>query len=207
LVEDDAMTRSGDSERRKDSPDKVFKWIAALAAACLVGFVIFVIVRGSPHPATIGSAALKTPPPPVLRAGTAAPVFSLPDLNGGNPVSLSAYRGRPVVVNFFASWCPDCRAELGAMAAIARTTTGRVAVIGVDSNETSQAAATGLLASARATYPVAVDAHATVASKYLVQALPVSYFLNASGRVVGVALGPQSVASLQRWMARLGVHG
>jgi len=201
------MTRSGDSERRKDSPDKVFKWIAALAAACLVGFVIFVIVRGSPHPATIGSAALKAAPPPVLRAGTAAPVFSLPDLNGGNPVSLSAYRGRPVVVNFFASWCPDCRAELGAMAAIARTTTGRVAVIGVDSNETSQAAATGLLASARATYPVAVDAHATVASKYLVQALPVSYFLNASGRVVGVALGPQSVASLQRWMVRLGVHG
>jgi peroxiredoxin len=206
-VEDDAMTRSGDSERRKDSPDKVFKWIAALAAAFLVGFVIFVIVRGSPHPATIGSAALKAAPPPVLRAGTAAPVFSLPDLNGGNPVSLSAYRGRPVVVNFFASWCPDCRAELGAMAAIARTTTGRVAVIGVDSNETSQAAATGLLASARATYPVAVDTHATVASKYLVQALPVSYFLNASGRVVGAALGPQSVASLQRWMARLGVHG
>ena len=201
------MTLSGVSESRKGSPDKVFKWIAAVAAACLIGFVVFVIVRGSPHPATIGSAALKAPPPPVLRTGTAAPVFSLPDLHSGNPVSLSAYRGRPVIVNFFASWCPDCRAELGAMAAIARTTTGRVAVIGVDSNETSDAAATGLLAAAGATYPVAVDAHATVASRYLVQALPVSYFLDASGRVVGAALGPQSVSSLQRWVARLGVRG
>ena len=156
---------------------------------------------------TIGSAALKAAPPPVLRTGTAAPEFSLPDLHSGDPVSLSAYRGKPVIVNFFASWCPDCRAELGAMATIARTTTGRVAVVGVDSNETSDSAATGLLAAAGATYPVAVDAHATVASRYLVQALPVSYFLDASGRVVGATLGPQSVASLRRWVSRLEVRG
>jgi peroxiredoxin len=169
--------------------------------------VVFVVVRGSPHPATIGSSALKVPPPRVLRAGTVAPNFSLPALHGGNPVSLSDYRGRPVIVNFFASWCPDCRAELDAMAATARTTTGRVAVIGVDSNETSDAAAAGLLAAAGATYPVAVDAHATVASRYLVQGLPISYFLDASGRVVGAALGSQSVSSLHRWVARLEVAG
>ncbi len=93
------------------------------------------------------------------------------------------------------------------MATVARQTTGRVAVIGVDSNETSDATATSLLAAARATYPVAVDAQAKVASQYLVQALPVSYFLNASGKVVGAALGPQSVASLERWVARLGAGG
>jgi peroxiredoxin len=201
------MTLSSVSESRKSSPDRVFKLIAGLAAACLIGFVVFVIVRGSPRPASIGSAALKSPPPPVLRTGAMAPAFSLPDLHSANPVSLSDYRGKPVIVNFFASWCPDCRAELGAMAAIARTTTGRVAVIGVDSNETSDTAASGLLAAVGATYPVAVDAHAAVASRYLVQALPVSYFLDASGRVVGAALGPQSVSSLRRWVARLGVHG
>jgi thioredoxin-like negative regulator of GroEL len=49
-----------------------------------------------------------------------------------------------------------------------------------------------------------VDAQAKVASEYLVQALPVSYFLNGSGQVVGAALGPQSVASLEHWVARLG---
>ncbi len=201
------MTLSGICESRKNSSDKLFKWIAALAATCLIGFVVFVVVRGSPHPATIGSAALKAPPPPVLRTGTVAPAFSLPDLHSGDPVSLSAYRGKPVVVNFFASWCPDCRAELRAMAAIARTTKGRLAVVGVDSNETSESAAAGLLAAAGATYPVAVDTHATVASRYLVQALPVSYFLDASGRVVGAALGPQSVSALQEWVSRLGVRG
>ncbi|MGO8824600.1 MAG: TlpA family protein disulfide reductase [Acidimicrobiales bacterium] len=201
------MTLSGVAERRKNSPDRVFKWVAALAGLCLVGFVVFVILRGSPRPAGSGSSALESPPPPVLKAGTVAPGFTLPGLHGGNPVSLSAFRGRPVIVNFFASWCPDCRAELGAVATIARRTTGRVAVIGVDSNETSDATATSLLAAAGATYPVAVDAQAKVASRYLVQALPVSYFLSASGKVVGAALGPQSVASLQRWVARLGAAG
>ena len=121
-------------------------------------------------------------------------------------MSLSAFQGRPVIVNFFASWCRDCRAELGAMARIARATSGRVAVIGIDSNETSDAAATRLLGAAHANYPVVVDPQAKVASQYLVQALPVSYFLNASGQVVGAALGPQTVSSLEHWVTRLGVR-
>ena len=164
----------------------------------------FVIVRGPSKAAqTPSSAALESAPPPVLHPGTAAPGFSLPPLAGTNPISLASFRGKPVIVNFFASWCRDCRAELGAMATVARAAQGHVAVVGVDSNESSEAAATRLLAAAGATYPVAVDAHATVAAAYLVSALPVSYFVNAEGRVVGTALGPQKESSLQRWIARL----
>jgi cytochrome c biogenesis protein CcmG/thiol:disulfide interchange protein DsbE len=201
------MTLPGVAEHPKRSQDRLFKWIAAAAAACLIGFVVFVIVRGSPHPATVGSAALEAPPPPVLHAGTTAPTFSLPALQGSSSVVLSTFRGKPVIVNFFASWCRDCRAELNAVARVARTTSGRLTVIGVDSNETSSATARQLLAAAGATYPVAMDAQAKVASQYLVQALPVTYFLNRSGQVVGAALGPQSVTSLEHWVARLGVAG
>jgi cytochrome c biogenesis protein CcmG, thiol:disulfide interchange protein DsbE len=201
------MTMSGVAERRKAPPDRVFKWVALVAAGCLVAFVVFVVVRGPSHPSSSGTAALESPPPPVLKAGTLAPAFSLPALHGGEAVSLSAFRGTPVILNFFASWCRDCQEELGAMATVARTTGGRVAVIGVDSNESSDAAAARLLGVAHATYPVGLDAHASVATRYLVSALPVSYFLDASGRVVGAALGPQTVSSLQHWVHRLGVHG
>ena len=194
----------GAEGRHATRPDRVFKCIAAVAAACLVGFVIFVIVRGPSRAAPVpSSAALESAPPPVLKAGTVAPGFSLPPLAGTSPIALASFRGKPVIVNFFASWCRDCRAELGAMATAARAAQGRVAVVGVDSNESSAAAATRLLAAAGATYPVAVDAHATVASEYLVSALPVSYFVDAAGRVVGTALGPQTPSSLQRWIARL----
>jgi cytochrome c biogenesis protein CcmG/thiol:disulfide interchange protein DsbE len=177
--------------------------VTAVAAACLLGFVLYVILHGPSQPSTPSTSALRTPPPPVLKAGVAAPVFTLPALGGGDAVSLSAFRGTPVIVNFFASWCPDCRAELRAMATVARSSAGRVAVVGVDSNESSNTAAIGLLTAANATYPVGLDPNAKVATQYLINALPVSYFVNADGHVVGAALGPQTVASLQRWVARL----
>jgi cytochrome c biogenesis protein CcmG, thiol:disulfide interchange protein DsbE len=189
--------------RRAGGGDQVFRWVALVAGACLVGFVVFVVTRGPSHPTDAGTAALEAPPPPVLARGTVAPTFSLPSLEGGQPVALAAYRGTPVIVNFFASWCPDCRQELAAVATVAKRASGRVAVIGVDSNETSDAEATRLLAAAGANYPVGLDARATIATRYLVSALPVSYFLNAQGRVAGAALGPQTVPSLQRWVERL----
>ncbi len=188
---------------RSRSKDRFFQWVAVVAAAGLLGFIVFVIVRGPSKPATSGTAALEVPPPPTLKPGTVAPVFSLPALGGGNPVSLSTFRGTPVIVNFFASWCRDCRAELDAVATVARHSAGRVAVVGVDSNESSDAAAMRLLAAAQANYPVALDDSAKVATQYLIDALPVSYFVNAEGRVVGVALGPQTVTSLDRWVTRL----
>ncbi len=194
-----------DHDGRTRRPDKVFKWIALIAAACLAAFIAFVVVRGPTKPAAVGSAPLEVAPPSLLAVGTTAPVFSLPNLQGGAPVTLSAFRGRPVIVNFFASWCRDCRAELGAVASVARTYAGHVAVVGVDSNDTSEIAAGQLLAAAHATYPVAVDAHASVATQYLIQALPVSYFLNPAGRIVGSALGPQTVASLEGRLRKLGV--
>jgi cytochrome c biogenesis protein CcmG/thiol:disulfide interchange protein DsbE len=194
---------SDSARHRPRSKDRVFKWVAVVAAAALVGFIVFVVVRGPSQPATPGTAALESPPPPTLKPGTAAPPFSLPALGGGGAVSLSAFRGTPVIVNFFASWCRDCRAELDAVATVARNNAGRVAVVGVDSNESSDATATQLLAAAHATYPVALDNSAKVATQYLISALPVSYFLNADGQVVGAAIGPQGVASLDRWVARL----
>jgi cytochrome c biogenesis protein CcmG/thiol:disulfide interchange protein DsbE len=203
--QDRPVTLPGVAQQPKRSQDRTFKWIAVAAAACLVGFVVFVIVRGSPHPSAVDSAALEAPPPPLLRAGTMAPTFSLPALQGSSPVSLVSFRGKPVIVNFFASWCRDCRAELDSVARVAQATSGRLTVIGVDSNETSTATARQLLEAAGATYPIAVDAQAKVASQYLVQALPVTYFLNRSGQVVGTALGPQSVTSLEHWVVRLGV--
>jgi cytochrome c biogenesis protein CcmG/thiol:disulfide interchange protein DsbE len=194
-----------DAKKSRSKPaDRPFQLIALVAGVCLIGFIIYIAVRPATNDhRTLGIAALKVPPPAVLHAGTVAPAFTLPRLGGGAPVSLTAFRGAPVIISFFASWCPHCRSELAAMGSIARQNNGHVAVVGVDSNDGAGSAAERLLVAANATYPVGLDVNAQVASRYLLTALPVTYFLDARGRVVGSALGAQGVASLERWVARL----
>ncbi len=67
---------------------------------------------------------------------TSPTAFDLPALSGGGRVRLADYRGTPVVVNLFASWCAECRTELPAFARAARDLHGRVQFVGIDSLET-----------------------------------------------------------------------
>jgi peroxiredoxin len=185
-------------EQSANGNERVWKLVAALAALVLVGFIVYVATR-PPHPRP---AAYSVTPPATLATGSKAPTFVLPRLGGGPPVSLASTLGTPTVVNFFASWCRDCQAELSAFGALSTQAGGRVAVVGVDSNDTD-AAAESVLAKAKVTYPVGVDSNAKVATSYLLTALPVTFFLDADGRVVHVAFGTQTLASLVHWTAVL----
>jgi len=181
-------------------PDRVFRIIAVIATLGLVAFVVVVLTsRSTPQP----QRTFPDTPPPTLRVGTVAPNFSLAALQGGSDVQLSRLRGSPVVLNFFASWCPDCQAELSAIATFARTENGRIHVVGVDTNDSNRRAALQLLERAHATYAVGVDPVAKVASRYLIEALPVTYFIDSRGRVAGVAFGQLTDADLHSWLGRL----
>jgi thiol-disulfide isomerase/thioredoxin len=175
--------------------ERVWKLLAALAVLLLVGFIVYVATR-SHHARPV---AYPVTPPAMLAAGSQAPSFVLPRLGGGEPVSLASTRGMPTIVNFFASWCRNCQAELSAFGALSGQMAGRVAIVGVDSNDANDSAAESLLAKAKATYPVGIDGNARVATSYLLNALPVTYYLDAAGRVVHVAFGAQTLATLDHW--------
>lgn len=104
----------------------------------------------------------------------------------------------PVVMNFFASWCADCRAELGALSAVSHSYEGSVRFVGVDSSDTNLALSRQLLGAVGATYPIGVDSRGILASAYLVSALPVTLFIDTADRVVGELYGKQTVMSLDR---------
>ena len=105
--------------------DRSWWIVAAAAAVVLIAFIVFVATRHA-RPRAV---AYPVAPVTTLATGSEAPAFSLPRLGGGQAVTLASTRGTPTVVNFFASWCTDCQAELGAFAALSARTAGHLSLI------------------------------------------------------------------------------
>ena len=133
-----------------------------------------------------------------------APGFSLAALGGAaGKVSLAAYAGRPVIVNFFASWCVPCRQETPLLAHYYRTTHGSVAVVGIDSND-SQAAAVTFTRTEGVSYPLGYDPVASTAGAFGVAELPQTFFLNARHYIVDRVFGAVTAADLANGVALMG---
>ena len=111
--------------------------------------------------------------------------FTIPVL--GHPsrhLSLSTYAGKPVIVNFFASWCAPCQHETPLLARFYRGGHGRVTIIGIDVNDPA-AAALAFVHRTGVGYPVGVDAPPMpTAAAYNVSGLPQTFFLNARHQIV-----------------------
>ncbi|HEY3700940.1 MAG TPA: TlpA disulfide reductase family protein [Acidimicrobiales bacterium] len=123
----------------------------------------------------------------------AAPGFSVARLGqAGSTISLSDFRGRPVVMNFFASWCPPCRDELPILSAAQRRVGANVAFVGIDVSD-STPAALDLVRSSGVTYPLGVDPNYKVTdSLYHLRGLPSTVFIDAKGNINGTVLGQLS---------------
>lgn len=126
-----------------------------------------------------------------------APAISADDVRRpGTPVTLP--EGRPVIVNFLASWCGPCREELPLLEAMA----DEIAVVGVDVADNREKAV-DLLKDTGATFPVAYDPQREVAGRYRLTGMPTTVFVDARGRVVGRVHGPVDAGTLRRWADRL----
>ena len=120
--------------------------------------------------------------------GRPAPPFSLAPVGGGGPISLDSLRGRPVVMNFWATWCVPCFEEHAALAAAARTFR-EVQFLGIvyeDDESRTQA----FLAQRPSSYPSLMDAEGRTAIAYGVFGVPETYFIDGEGRIVDKYVGP-----------------
>ncbi|MGH9154302.1 MAG: TlpA family protein disulfide reductase [Acidimicrobiales bacterium] len=120
--------------------------------------------------------------------GRTAPAFSTFDLQG-RPVRLADYQGRPVLVNFWASWCVPCRREFPLLRRAEES--GRVEVLGVVFQD-SRSAAADFMADQGATWPGLVDPDGDIADAYAVRlrpGLPVTVAVAADGRLVSRHVG------------------
>lgn len=122
------------------------------------------------------------------RAPQLAPTFAAATFDGAE-VSLADFRGRPVVLTFWASWCPPCRAEAPALERTWRTYQGRgVAFLGVNIQDT-EAAARLFLREFGITYPSVRDATNEIATRYAVRGIPTTVFIDGDGYVQEFTVG------------------
>jgi cytochrome c biogenesis protein CcmG, thiol:disulfide interchange protein DsbE len=138
-----------------------------------------------------------------------APAFTLTALGDpGQHVALSQYKGKPLIVNFWASWCPPCQQETPMLARWYKAQHGHVNLVGLDEND-SPASAIKFARAKGITYPIGVDPGPALvtASAYGVVALPQTFFLNAQHRIVDRIYGAVTLADLATGVRLMDVPG
>lgn len=180
------------SARRRQAQGGVRRrgWmVAAIAAATLVALIVTLVVLQ-------GRGSSRVQPGPVsVTAGELAPGAQPPDFTAstfdGQRLTLSSLRGKPVLINFFASWCTSCRAELPAIEAAYQAHRDQgFTVVGV--NTAGEWRRRGLLQRPASELPAVFDpgTPGKIGAAYLVtRGLPVSVFLDRQGRVALVQVG------------------
>ena len=129
---------------------------------------------------------------------TAAPDFTAYDADG-NAVQLSDYFGKPLVLNFWASWCGPCKSEMPAFQQAYEQEEGvQFLLVNMTGGRETQADAEALLAQEGYTFPVLFDLDLDAAMTYGVTALPTTYFLDAEGNLVAWAQGAINEQTLQQ---------
>jgi len=132
-----------------------------------------------------------------------APTISLPSLDGTHSINLSDYAGRPVIVNFWASWCVPCRQEFplfkDARAGHAADGLEIIGVVHSDSADSAQRFATD----EGATWPLAQDANNTAWQAYGTALVPTSYYIDRQGIVRAVSYGPPPSGTLEELLAKI----
>lgn len=122
--------------------------------------------------------------------GFAAPDITLSD-QAGNSIQLTELRGQPVIINFWASWCPPCRAEMSAIEAVHQTYQGQgLVVLGVNAaNQDNFAQAQEFVSEMDLSFQILYDTTGNVQDLYEVSALPTTFFINRAGIIQEVVIG------------------
>lgn len=164
------------------------KWMIVILILGLVGYAIFDFVTKDSGPDMAAGEGIKK--------GELAPDFELETLDG-QAVKLSDYRGQKVMLNFWATWCPPCRAEMPDMQKVEENRED-VTILAVNQvqTETNPDGIAPFLEELGVDFTVLLDENAFVGQMYEANALPLSYLINTDGSIHHIQQGPMNYDSM-----------
>ncbi len=148
--------------------------VAVIAALSIIGFIIYVMAAGfgtDPHEV------------PFMMKNKPAPNFIIKRLDKEGQINLADYKGKPVVLNFWATWCQPCKVEQPVLDWAAQTYGDKAVFIGIVFEDTEQNTR-NFLQQTGAVYAQVFDPKSTVAVDYAVSGVPETYFINRQGIIV-----------------------
>ena len=156
-----------------------------------------------PTPTRTPSPTPTKPPAPVgLNIGNTAPGFTLKDLDG-KTVNLSDYRGRPVLLNFWATWCGPCRGEMADLQVVYEAHKDQgFTVLAVDLEENANVVRS-FMQSRGLTFLALLDSDGQVGHRYKVEAIPTSFFLDRDGVIRDKQIGSMNRSRIEAGLAKI----
>ena len=170
-------------------------WPITLAAAALVGLLAYGLASKGTDSSLDQAVADGKP--------VTAPVSALPRLGTAGTASLADFRGKPVLLNVWASWCDPCQEEMPLLEkAHRRMAAAGGTVLGVDVQDDQQTAL-DFLRSKRVTFPSLRDRDRTYVHEFGVAGYPESFLIDAQGRVIAISRGPVDQAWLDAQLPKV----
>ncbi|RKQ30801.1 TlpA family protein disulfide reductase [Oceanobacillus halophilus] len=123
-----------------------------------------------------------------IEQGQVAPDFELTTLNG-ETAKLSDFRGKRVFINFWATWCPPCRAEMPDMQELYENKDVEILAVNLTASEKSEEGVVEFVEDYGLTFPILMDVEGQVESLFQVSAYPTSYLVDSEGRIQYKAIG------------------
>lgn len=199
---------------RHEAPEKEakpsgipYKGIVFLLAGLLIGALLAYTVLlsgGGAGRETSGESVGDNDPRLPAAVGSTAPDFTLPNLEG-EPVALSSLRGKPVVINFWATWCAPCKEEMPLLESTSQQLGDQVVFLGVDYAE-GKDVVQSFVSELGLTFPILLDSDGAVADRYFVRNYPTTLFVDAEGVVRAQRVGLLDEDLLEKYLETIGIE-
>ncbi len=185
--------------------------LGGIALLLVLGVLGFVAggpgADGPPDNPLAGSQATAAPPTTLDQRPAATdvaplPDFELPAFDGDGVIRAADYQGRPLVVNFWASWCAPCVEEMPALQEVAAGTDGKLAFLGVNTEDFERDKAAALVAETGVRYDLAVDRDGSLARATQLFGMPTTLLVDADGMIVYRHTGALTAGQLRELLRR-----